>query len=166
MYSLEEISDRLEIQHRINLYCHALDNGDLDQLDEVFLPDAQMDFSCLGLAPLTWTAMKERLREGRPGPYDQHIYANSLVTFASDRATATVLSKVYNPQAMPGPDGQLHFFGNHGEYHDVWEKTPAGWRIGDRKWVQIFYSGDYPFPGPMPKSTQFEIVDAALSHVR
>ena len=67
--SLEEISDRLEIQHRINLYCHALDNGEWDELDEVFLSDAMMDFSCLGLAPLTWREMKERLRAGRPAPW-------------------------------------------------------------------------------------------------
>jgi SnoaL-like domain len=161
VFSSDEIADRLEIQHRINLYCHALDNGDLDRLDDVFLPDARMDFTCLGLAPLTWSEMRERLKAGRPAPFDQHIYANSYITFSDDRATATVLSKVYNPQGMPGPDGQVHFYDNHGEYHDQWRRIDAGWRICDRLWRQKFYSGDYPFPGAMPRAAQYELVDAA-----
>ena len=58
MLTLREISDRLEIQDRIDLYCHALDEGQLDELDQVFLPDARLDFTCLGLDPASscsWT---------------------------------------------------------------------------------------------------------------
>jgi hypothetical protein len=163
VFSIEEISDRLEIQHRINLYCHALDNGEWDELDEVFLSDAMMDFSCLGLAPLTWREMKERLRAGRPAPFDQHIYANTYITFNDGGLRALSLSKVFNPQGMPGPDGNVPFFGNHGEYRDEWENTAAGWRIRTRTWDQKFYSGDYPFPGPLPRAAQYALVDAAAN---
>jgi hypothetical protein len=157
MYSLVEISDRMEIQDRINLYCHALDAGEWDRLDEVFLPDAVLDFSCLGLAPLGWVEMKERLRTGRPAPCEQHIYANTHIRFSDDGNEAFTVSKVFNPQAMPGPDGMLHHFGNHGEYSDEWVRTDVGWRIRDRRWHHKFYSGDYPFDRAMPRAAQFEI---------
>jgi hypothetical protein len=158
MFTPREISDRLEIQHRIDLYCHALDEGRLDELDEVFLPDARLDFSCLGLEPMTWLQMKERLRTGPTVPYEQHLYTNVHVTF-SDQDTAFTRSKVYNPQGLPGAGGKIHFFGNHGIYYDEWARTPTGWRIRDRRWDHKFYSGDYPFDRPMPRSGMFELID-------
>jgi hypothetical protein len=162
VFSLEEISDRLEIQHRINLYCHALDNAEWDLLDEVFLPDAILDFSCLNLAPLTWLNMKDRLRKGRRAPFDQHIYANTYITFPDGRGRALTVSKVFNPQGMPGADGNIHFFGNHGEYTDHWERTDAGWRVRHRTWDQKFYSGDYPFPGSLTRADQYALVNSAV----
>jgi len=158
--------DRVEIQDRINLYCHALDDADYDQLDEVFLSDAVLDYSCLGLAKLTWLEMKERLRTGRPAPFDQHLYSNSHIRFGDDGNTAFVRSKVFNPQGMPGPDGKVHFFGNHGDYHDEWHRTDAGWRIRSRRWDHKFYSGDYPFDGAMTRADQYRIVDDARATSR
>jgi hypothetical protein len=166
VYTLAEVADRMEIQDRISLYCHALDAHEWDRLDEVFLPDAVLDFSCLGLAPLSWLAMKERLRTGRPAPFDEHIYTNTHITFTDDRTRAHTMSKVYNPQGMPGPDGKVHFFGNHGVYVDEWIRTPAGWRIRDRRWDHRFNSGDYPFPTAMPRAAMYELTDAQASDAR
>jgi hypothetical protein len=163
VFTQAEIADRMEIQHRVNLYCHALDNHEWDQLDEVFMPDAVLDFSCLGLAPHTWLQMKERLRIERHAAFDQHIYSNTYITFSDDGQKAVTLSKVYNPQGMLGPDGEIHFFGNHGEYRDEWEKTDLGWRIRNRLWDQKFHTGDYPFDRAMPRAAQYEVVDRALA---
>jgi hypothetical protein len=155
MYSLEEIADRLEITDRIALYCHAMDDGDFDALDQVFASDAVLDYRALGLPPLTWVQLKDRLKAGEPAPFDQHVYSNIHIVFAADRATAEVKSKVFNPQGMPGADGRIHFFGSHGDYHDVWHRTEDGWRIRTRYWSHQFFSGDYPFTGRVPRATQF-----------
>ena len=42
---LTEISDRLEIEAVLIRYTRAIDTGDWDRLDEVFTPDAQIDYT-------------------------------------------------------------------------------------------------------------------------
>ena len=42
---LQEISDRMEIQELMVDYCYAIDHRDWDALDDVFTPDAIIDYS-------------------------------------------------------------------------------------------------------------------------
>src|SRR3546814_6167382 len=42
---LQEISDRLEIQNLMVAYCYAIDNRDWDALDDVFTPEAIIDYT-------------------------------------------------------------------------------------------------------------------------
>ncbi len=44
MLSQQEISDRLELQDVVHAYSHAVDARDWDALDEVFVPDAVIDY--------------------------------------------------------------------------------------------------------------------------
>jgi ketosteroid isomerase-like protein len=46
--SLQEISDRLEIQELIARYSYALDSRDFDALDDLFTPDAILDYRATG----------------------------------------------------------------------------------------------------------------------
>ena len=46
--SLQEISDRLEIQDLLVAYSHAIDTRNWDALDDVFTPDAFIDYSDFG----------------------------------------------------------------------------------------------------------------------
>lgn len=48
MLSLEEISDRLEIQQLLVDYSTAIDQKRFDDLDAVFTPDAYIDYSVAG----------------------------------------------------------------------------------------------------------------------
>ena len=48
MLSLEEISDRLEIQQLLVDYSTAIDQRRFDDLDKVFTPDAYIDYRALG----------------------------------------------------------------------------------------------------------------------
>ena len=50
--SLEEISDRFEIQDLLVAYCHAIDTRNWDALDDVFTADAVIDYTEMGGAPL------------------------------------------------------------------------------------------------------------------
>ena len=47
-YSLQEISDRLEINDLLSRYTFAIDNKDFDALDAVFTPDATIDYTTSG----------------------------------------------------------------------------------------------------------------------
>ena len=46
--SIQEISDRLEIQDLLVAYSHAIDSHDWDALDDVFTPDAVIDYTEMG----------------------------------------------------------------------------------------------------------------------
>jgi len=48
MLSLAEISDRLEIQQLLVDYSTAIDQRRFDDLDNVFTPDAYIDYRALG----------------------------------------------------------------------------------------------------------------------
>ena len=48
MLSLEEISDRLELQHLLISYSEAIDRREFDELDEIFTPDAYIDYRDTG----------------------------------------------------------------------------------------------------------------------
>ena len=43
--SLQELSDRQEIQDLMVAYCYAIDRKNWDELDEVFTPDAVIDYT-------------------------------------------------------------------------------------------------------------------------
>ena len=48
MLDLQEISDRLEIQQLMINYSTAIDQRDFDKLDQVFTPDAYIDYRAMG----------------------------------------------------------------------------------------------------------------------
>ena len=45
MKTLEEISDRIELEELMVSYSHAIDFKNFDELDDVFTPDAFIDYS-------------------------------------------------------------------------------------------------------------------------
>ena len=45
MLPLQEISDRIEIDDLFARYCHAIDERDWDALDDIFTPDARIDYA-------------------------------------------------------------------------------------------------------------------------
>src|ERR1700741_4939715 len=60
-YSLEELSDRLEINDTIIRYVHALDDHEIDVLDTVFAPDCKFDFSSVSGPCGSWAELKPTL---------------------------------------------------------------------------------------------------------
>jgi SnoaL-like protein len=159
MYSVEELSDRVEIQDRLAMYCHAFDRADWAALDGIFLPETTFDFASVGIPELTtWAQLKVSLRDAPPIPFDQHVYTNTYIEFDDVRRTAVVLTKVFNPQCAPGPDGRLHTFAGHGEYRDEWRRTDSGWRVFTRQWTCRHNSGDYPYDRPLSHAAQRAVV--------
>jgi len=60
--TLQEISDRLEIQDLMVAYSHAVDTRDWDAFDDVFTPDATIDYTEMGGSRGTLTETKDFLR--------------------------------------------------------------------------------------------------------
>ena len=131
MLDLQEISDRLEIQNQLVCYANALDLRDFDRLDEVFTPDAYIDYRALGGVDGSYTRIKAWLQPILANfPAYFHLNANMEITLDGDEARSRTLC--FNPMETPLPDGgtQVMFLGLW--YRDHWVRTPAGWRISER----------------------------------
>jgi hypothetical protein len=127
MLELSEISDRIEIADLLTRYTRALDSGDWDRLDDVFLPDARIDYTATGgIAGLypevkVWLARMLPLFSRR-----QHVIAQTEIMVDGD--TAAVVAYFVNPMVITPTNGpeQLWEFG--GFYHHQLVRTGPGWR--------------------------------------
>jgi SnoaL-like protein len=125
--SLQEISDRLEIQDLLVDYSHAIDTHHWDALDDVFTPDAHIDYSAMGGSTGDLATTKEFLAKVLPGfASSQHMIATSKVTIEGDTATGRTIC--HNPMVMN--DGKVFWCGLW--YVDEFVRTPEGWRISRR----------------------------------
>jgi hypothetical protein len=129
--SLPEISDRLEIQDLLVDYSHAIDHSEWDALDDVFTPDAVIDYTEMGGPRGNREETKAFLSSVMPmfSSY-QHMVATSKVTIDGDIAHGRTIC--YNPMVLPEEDGGTHVFFCGLWYRDTFVRTPAGWRIKER----------------------------------
>lgn len=131
MASLQELSDRLEINDVLVRYCHAIDSKQFDELDEVFAPDASIDYTTFGGPRGSLAEVKAFLADGLGGyPAYQHLIANSAVELHGDTATGRTMC--HNPMVMPPGDGPEHLLIVGLWYVDAFARTGAGWRITAR----------------------------------
>jgi SnoaL-like domain len=126
--SVQEMSDRFEIQDLLVGYCYAVDDKDFDALDNYFTEDAVIDYSEMVGVKGSLTQIKEFLRVSLgPIPMAQHAVMTSQYKFGDDICeTRTVC---HNPMVVPGDDGepQTIFFGLW--YVHQFRRTKDGWRI-------------------------------------
>ena len=77
MLSLQELSDRIEIQELIIRYSNAIDRRDFDGLDSVFTPDAYIDYRALGGIDGQYPVIKDWLGPALAGfPHYFHLVGN------------------------------------------------------------------------------------------
>ncbi|OBE98632.1 nuclear transport factor 2 family protein [Mycobacterium sp. 852002-10029_SCH5224772] len=139
MLSLAEISDRLEIQQLLVDYSTAIDNRRFDDLDEVFTPDAYIDYTALGGIEGRFPEVKKWLAEVLPNfPVYSHMLGNFSVRIDGDTASSRVIC--FNPMVLPGDPGkrgdQILFCGLW--YDDEFVRTPQGWRMSRRVETKTF----------------------------
>jgi ketosteroid isomerase-like protein len=129
--SIEEISDRLEIQDLLATYSHAIDSRDWDALDDVFTEDATIDYTEMGGSRGNVEETKAFLREAmKLFSGFQHLVATTKLTLNGDTAHARTIC--YNPMVLDKGDGDTHVFICGLWYKDDFVRTPKGWRISDR----------------------------------
>ncbi|TQK31535.1 nuclear transport factor 2 family protein [Arthrobacter sp. SLBN-53] len=128
MLSIEEISDRLEIQQLLIAYSTAIDSRRFDDLDQVFTPDAYIDYRAMGGVDGRYPEVKAWLSEVLSNfPAYAHMLGNFDVRITGDTATSRTLC--FNPMVLGG-DGQVLFCGLW--YDDEFVRTAEGWRMTKR----------------------------------
>jgi len=129
--SLQEISDRLEIQDLLADYSHAIDTRHWDDLDNVFTADAVIDYSAMGGAKGGLAEVKAFLAETMPMfATTQHMVATSKVVVKGDVAEGRTIC--HNPMVLAGDDHPRQMLWCGLWYVDRFVRTPEGWRIQQR----------------------------------
>jgi ketosteroid isomerase-like protein len=131
MLSLQEISDRMEIQQLITVYANAIDRRDFDALDRVFTADAYIDYRALGGIDGRFPAIKVWLAQVLPTfPRYTHLVGNIEVEVSGD--TARARTACINPMevTLPGGGTQVMLLGLW--YADQLVRTCDGWRMSER----------------------------------
>ena len=130
--------DRQAIIDLTIAYTWALDTKHLEELREVFTPDATADLRgvvCDGI-----DAIIERIG-GAIGSLErtQHLVGNHQVRVDGD--TATCRCQLQSQHVVASAEG-VHNFLIGGIYEDRVVRTPAGWRIARRVLTQSWSEGD------------------------
>jgi hypothetical protein len=142
MLSLQQISDRLEIEQLLVDYSSAIDRKDFDALDRVFTADAYIDYRAMGGIDGRYPQIKAWLAQVLPNfPNYFHMVGNLSLKVEGDSARSSVIC--FNPMQVALPDGnsQVMFLGLW--YHDKFLRTPQGWRMSERVEQKCF---DYNVP--------------------
>jgi hypothetical protein len=124
---LQTISDRIEIDDLIMAYTTAVDTHAWDRLDEVFTPEARLDYTATGGIAGSFPEVKAWLAETLPiFSGMQHYVAQKEVRLAGDEAH--VRAYMLNPLVIDQPDGSRWHMDVGGVYvHDL-VRTSDGWR--------------------------------------
>lgn len=140
MLSLEEISDRMEIQQLLVDYSTAIDTRRFDDLDAVFTADAYIDYRAMGGVDGRFPEVKAWLAEVLPNfPAYSHMLGNLSITFAADGKTAASRVICFNPMVLGESDKgeqQVLFCGLW--YDDEFLRTADGWRMTRRVETKCF----------------------------
>jgi len=140
MLSLQEISDRLEIQDLIHRYAQIIDSKDFDLLrDEIFCEDAFIDYSAFGGSQGNLEETISFLHKAmKIFPNTQHMNANIQIVVESGADQATGRVMCLNPQEMKLPEKDEHIFFCGLWYVDEYRRTDKGWRIARRQEEKSF----------------------------
>ena len=141
--SIQEISDRLEIQDLLVAYSHAIDHHEWDALDDVFTADAVIDYTEMGGPRGNLAETKAFLASAmKMFTAFQHMQATTKLTFdGADRAHGKTIC--HNPMMVTDGDGNPHMMFCGLWYRDTFVRTPDGWRIKDR-YEERSYLRDFP----------------------
>ena len=131
MLSLQEMSDRIEIQDLLVRYSHALDTQDWDGLAKVFTEDAMIDYSEMGGSKGNVEETMAFLKMAMPNFASyQHMISNFHVQVDGDTAHSRIIC--HNPMVIDKGNDETHVFFCGLWYRDVLVRTPDGWRIKER----------------------------------
>jgi hypothetical protein len=129
--SLTELSDRFEIRALIVRYSNVLDARRFELLDEVFTPDAYIDYRATGGIDGRYPEIRKWLPPAvNAFPHMCHLVGNIGISLHGDTAAARTLC--LNPVQVPLPSGQEQVMFLAMWYRDRLVRTAAGWRMAER----------------------------------
>lgn len=127
--SVEEMLDRMALQHLVYTYCHAIDRRDYALLRTLYHEDAIDDHSPMYCGPasgfIDWLpSMMENWDA------TAHILGNLVFLIEGNRAEGEITSKAYHRTR----DGKYEFIA-YGRYIDQYEKRDGVWKFLRRSLV-------------------------------
>ena len=131
MLSLEEISDRFEIQQLLIDYSTAIDRQQFDDLDRVFTPDAYIDYRVTGGIDgrfpevKAWLARRCCRRSSPPLPHAGQLRC------AHQRRHRVVADHLLQPDGVRRGRSQI-LLRRACWYVDEFIRTAEGWRMSKR----------------------------------
>lgn len=139
--SVQQMSDRFEIQDLLVGYCYAVDARDFDALDRYFTPDAVIDYSEMVGVKGSLPEIKAFLRESFKGILAaQHAVSTTRYEIDGDRATTKTVC--YNPMTVTNGTEQATVVFGLWYTHD-YVRTTEGWRIS-RLYEEKCYNMNIP----------------------
>jgi hypothetical protein len=139
---LADIQDRLALEQLAIEYANAIDSRNWDRLDQVFTPDAVIDYTATGGISGSYAEIKAWLpRTLKFFKSYMHLMGNHQIAITGDTASGQVAC--FNPMLAPALLGGSNtvIFGIW--YHDAYVRTQDGWRIASRR-QQHCYSFNVP----------------------
>lgn len=136
-------AERRAIVETLQRYCRAIDTGAWEQMVDVFLPNARVDYSGAKGPVLSGAEVGDWLRtEMARFSVLQHFISNIEIAMVGEdvRSNAYLLAV----HGYKGDDGVMCFFDLGGEYRDRLVETSAGWRIAERSLEVRWVRGDTP----------------------
>ena len=141
--TLQQISDRIEIQDLMTRYTRAIDTKDYALLDTCFTQDAWVDYTSSGGAKGKYPEVRAWLEKAlAPFAAMMHAIGSPSVELQGDHARTRTY--VINPMGFAKPDGTLHVFTVCAHYVDKLVRTPDGWRIAERIEETVLMDGTLP----------------------
>ncbi|MGH3674448.1 MAG: nuclear transport factor 2 family protein [Mycobacterium sp.] len=136
MLSLEEISDRLELQQLLIGYSEAIDRRQFDELDAIFTPDAYIDYRATGGIDGRYPQIKPWLAEVLPKYFSSYAHMLGLPVIRLDGDSATARTFCFNPMVLKGDKPSTMQIGLW--YDDEFVRTADGWRMSRRVEIKCF----------------------------
>ena len=128
MDHLERLAARAEIDDLLTRYTLAVDGWDFDRLDEVFTPDAVIDYTGSGGIAGSLPEVQAWLSEALAmASHMQHLIGQRDVVFDGPDA-ARVRAYFWNPMRIALPDSEPFDIEIGGVYEHDLVRTPEGWR--------------------------------------
>lgn len=125
------MSDRFEIQDILAKYCGAIDSRNWNVLDDIFTPDAIIDYTAAGGACGNLQDIKLYLDKAlRQFSGMQHMLGLPVINIDGDMATAR--TTLFNPMII-NRGGLEHVVFGGLWYCDDLIRTHKGWRINNRR---------------------------------
>jgi hypothetical protein len=140
-WTLQEISDRLEITETITRYSYGLDQRRWEEWDLAFTDDAVIDFSAFGMTPASPADVRQIFSQGDPLRISgQHLLSNIVIRLDGDTATTHAEFTMVTLARVEGTR-LVRRARAGGWYEDQLVRSDAGWRIrrhtGYGKWNQL-----------------------------
>ena len=146
--TIQEISDRMEIQDLLVAYSTAVDTQDWKAFAALFTPDALIDYSAMGGSRGGVEETVAFLEKSLPNfSSTQPLVANSAIALQGDRAVGRTMC--HNPMVMKRDSGEEHVFFCGLWYRDEFVRTPEGWRFQRREEEKSYFHNlpeDFEFP--------------------